>query len=79
MPFAASLGTIDTKSKFVRSVDWTTTTANTITAVAFTSLDSKLSGNTITLLAATRSNGADRLDLWWFYCSKIQAGKLQVN
>jgi len=55
LPSAASLGTIDTQSKFVRSVAWNGT--DTITATATGTLDPKLSGQTITLLAATRSNG----------------------
>ena len=50
LPAAGSLGTIDTKSKFVRSVAWSGTT---ITATAAGTLDSKVAGNTITLLAVT--------------------------
>ena len=55
LPTAASLGTIDTKSKFVRSVAWDGTSK--ITATATTVADKNVAGKTITLTAATRSNG----------------------
>ena len=55
LPAAASLGTIDTQSKFVRSVAWDGT--DTITAIAAGTLDPNVTGGTITLVAVTRSNG----------------------
>ena len=55
LPSALSLGTIDTQSKFVRSVAWNGT--DTITATASATLDTKVANQTITLLAATRTNG----------------------
>ncbi len=56
LPTALSLGTIDTKSKFVSAVSWDDTNA-VITATATTVLDPKVATKTITLTAATRSNG----------------------
>jgi len=54
LPNAGSLGTIDTTSKYVRSVAWA---SPTITATATNTLDSAVGGNTITLTAATLTNG----------------------
>ena len=54
LPTTNSLGTIDTSSKFVRSVAWSGTV---VTATATTTLDSNVGGQTVTLTAATLPNG----------------------
>lgn len=56
---AASLGTIDTKSKFVRSVAWNGTV---ITATATATADAKVSGKTITLTPNTVGTGSGQLN-----------------
>jgi|WetSurMetagenome_2_1015567.scaffolds.fasta_scaffold1060608_1 type IV pilus assembly protein PilA len=62
LPSATSLGTIDTKSKFVNKVEWDGTN-NTITATAAATLDSKVSGQTITLVATSAGAGPGQL-IW---------------
>ena len=60
-PTVASLGTIDTKSKFVRSVAWDQTN-RTITATATTLADPKVQGKYIVLTATTGGAGSGQLN-----------------
>ncbi|RIX40741.1 MAG: pilin [Rhodocyclales bacterium GT-UBC] len=59
LPSTASLGTIDTKSKFVRSVAWDGTK---ITALATATADSKISGKSIVLTPTSTGAGAGQLN-----------------
>ena len=69
-PTPASLGTIDTKSKFVSSVAWNQAN-RTITAFATTLADPKVQGKYIVLTATTGGVGAGQLN--WACTGTINA------